>query len=323
MTATHSSPTTQSAPVRRTRRAGNGSLLVLQALLVLLGVAALVGGPQLPAPYEAVARLVAPATPLAALIVSLMVVLPRLSGRQQRQRTKQTLAWIESLHVCAGPVEHRAPATVTEEVGPEVAAAEDPASDVSRRVLEMQVRSLEAALEQEQQRTQDVRRTVEGQLAVAGRHDQERALLAVQALRDVLAQESGLAAANRLAAVLSRIGAAPSFTRPVLPSGRSTNRTIRLASPPAPAQVPDAAVSDPSTAPVPGPSVAATRAQAAAPAPAQATPSAEAPSTEAPVPSSATPEVPTGPAPVLPVPAPRPAGQSARPRRGLRRGVSA
>lgn len=338
MSAFSTRPPAQSVSSGEPRRVGAVSVLALQVFLVVLGVAALVAGPQVPAAYEETARIVAPAAPAAALVLGVAMWLSKLVGRRNRSRTKETLAWIEGLHVCAAPLEARAvPAPTPAPVRPE----EDGASPVvSRRVLELQVRSLETALEEQQQRTEDVRLTVEGQFAVAGRRDQERAVLTVQALRGVLTDRRGVEAANRVEAALNRMGAAPSFARPVLaatPSGSPAValRSMRPVPPLDRAPVVQAPVAQ---GPVESPVAQAPVEQApVAQAPVEQTPVAQAPvespEAQAPVeqpeaeqPAEKLPEppaAPAGPRPVLPVPPPRVTAPAPRKGRRLRRTVVA
>lgn len=220
--------TSTPVPSGESRRVGTLSVLALQVLLVALGTVAWLVGSESPAGYETTARLAALGAPAAAFVLGVAMWVVKLARRRRRSRTRETLAWIESLHLCAGRIETRAVSASTSSTAR--ADEGDGSAAVSRRALELQVSSLEAALEEQQQRTEDVRLTIEGQLAVAGRRDQERAVLTVQALRSVLVAQPGVVAVNRVEAALNRMGATPSFARPVLATDPSGSPAVVLRS---------------------------------------------------------------------------------------------
>ena len=138
-------------------------------------------------------------------------------------------------------------------------------------------------------------------------------MLAVQALRPSLVHETGAVAADRILAVLGRLGAAPSFTRPPLPAGSAGGRSVTLSV--APAVAP----------PAPEPPASEQVAPVAAPAGEVVQPAdehAEDPGHQVDG-SAPTADRPDETRPVLPVPAPRNASPTSRSRRRLRRTVDA
>lgn len=227
------------ARVQRQRRRGAiVPVVAVQTLLMAVGVVALVIAPLVPWGYAATARIVAPAALAAALVLGVATWLFKRTGRR-RSRTKETLAWIEGLHVCAGRFETRArpasrPTTAHEEES-------GGAPSVTRRVLELQIRSLEAALEEQQHRADQLRLAAESQPVVTGLRHQERAILVVQALRSVVSAHPGLSAANRVEAALSRLGSSSAFVRPMLAASPSGSTAVALCSPQMVPPFPDAA----------------------------------------------------------------------------------
>ena len=87
----------------------------------------------------------------------------------------------------------------------------------STRALQLQVRSLASALEELQDlRLDDLRGTTVRDLIDNAALTQSRALVTVRALRDVLVEQPGRAATDRIEAALGRLGSEAWFERPAL-----------------------------------------------------------------------------------------------------------
>lgn len=170
-------------------------------------------------------------------------------------------------------------------------------------VLELQVRSLEEALTNQDERLDEMRRRADDRLQQLRHQDRERVRLTLVALRGRLAGEAGVVALNRIETALSRLGSEPLTGRPLLSPGPSGSSPVVLAVP-----VPQAALR---------PESSATTAPSAAPAP---SPEPELP---AGVPEPTLDAQPPPPAvtKVLPVPAPVVDAVPRRGRRGNRRGA--
>jgi hypothetical protein len=102
----------------------------------------------------------------------------------------------------------------------------------STRLLQLQVRSLASALEELQDLgLDDLRGTTVRGLIDNAALSQGRAVVTVRALSDVLANQSGEAATDRIEAALNRLGAEAWFERPAL-TRRSGQTFVTFASPP-------------------------------------------------------------------------------------------
>jgi hypothetical protein len=107
----------------------------------------------------------------------------------------------------------------------------------STRVLQLQVRTLASALEELQDLgLDDLRGTTVRDLIDNAALSQGRALVAVRALRDVLAAQPGPAATDRIEAALDRLGVEAWFQRPAL-TRRPGQVFVTFANPPAAAGV--------------------------------------------------------------------------------------
>jgi len=147
------------------------------------------------------------------VIAVVLVVLSVVAGLR-RSRTRHTP---EVTVGVTDEVAEDAPEGVAEDASEKV--ADEASEQLTTRVLRLQVRSLESALEELQQlRLDDVRCTDERQSEDSQAVSRERALVTVRALRDTLVDQPGFAAVDRIEAALTRIGVEVSFERPTLTS---------------------------------------------------------------------------------------------------------
>lgn len=213
------------------RRGGVARVLLVAGLLAALAGAASLVQPVLAA--EGVGSTAGIAVLSGAALVAVVAVVALLAvARDRRQRAVLTpglLAWLDGLPV---------PSTTASRSAARAESREDRSVE---RVLRMQVLSLERALEGQEER-----------LAEAIRRERRKTMLTIAALRQALDHQPGDVALNRLEAALARLGAAPDFTRPALPEGRTGAPVVFLG---APQQLaPAASVAAASTYPVePGP----------------------------------------------------------------------
>ena len=191
-----------------------------------------------------------------------------------------------------------APAEAPAEVEPEVEVpAEVDESAMDPRALQLYVRSLEAALSEQDERLDDVRRDAGRRAEDVVRRDRERLRATVHAMQEVLAGLPGDVAARRIAAVTDRIGVEPTFARPPLCQAPSGGLTVAFGAPPAavapPSSARHAAAVEPdpptpaeeNTSPLPSGVVSEDAAEASEPAP-------PAPRRVLPVPAPPTPAAP-------------------------------
>jgi hypothetical protein len=221
---------------------------------------------------------------VAALVVVALPYLLTRDRRRRRARTKETVAWIERLHLCGSP--SRA-ADLTTSVH---RAVTDPTSSPQVRSLQLHVRTLETALEEQSTRLMQARRDIDERRAA----DLERVLVTIGSLRGRLGGElDGNRVLDRVEAAVLRLSQGTTPARPALPVHWAGSR-------PATAEPTDAGDIAPQTS-------------SATAAPAE-TPSGERPFA-VPAPAQSVEEV------VLPVPAPQCDFAPSR-RRRLRRSVA-
>jgi hypothetical protein len=161
---------------------------------------------------------------LAAVIAVTVVVMPlRALRRRSARRRSETSADVTE------PT-----AVVTEEALPEEPGdpvpSEDPSS-MSPRALSLYVRSLEGALARQDERLDETRRDAADRLEDMQHRERERVRLTVTAMRDVVADQDGLVAVNRLDTALRRLAAGSEGARPLLSPVPTGSMSVSFAVP--------------------------------------------------------------------------------------------
>ncbi|MBA2465212.1 MAG: hypothetical protein H0V42_09600 [Nocardioidaceae bacterium] len=154
-------------------------------------------------------------------VIAVVLVVLSVVARLRRSPTRHSP---ENALGVAEDVDQDTPEAVADEAPEKVAEGSEKVADeapeqLTKRVLRLQVRTLESALEELQQlRLDDARCADERQSEDNPAVSRERALVTVRALRDTLADQPGFAAVDRIEAALTRIGVEVSFERPTLTS---------------------------------------------------------------------------------------------------------
>ena len=149
------------------------------------------------------------------------VVLSAVAGLRRSRTRHSPEDTVGVTDEVAEKVAEEASEKVAEKVAEGVAEgiADEAHEQLTNRVLRLQVRSLESALEELQQLwLDDLRCADQRQSEDTPAVSRERALVTVRALRDTLADQPGFAAVDRIEAALTRIGVEVSFERPTLTS---------------------------------------------------------------------------------------------------------
>jgi hypothetical protein len=207
-------------PVPRTAAsATGGSVRDTRQSLLVVGLAASLLAWAATTPATSPELAVAPATVGVVLaVVALGWYLTR-DRRARRERLDATLRWIEGTHVALrvhGPV---APA-------PAAPPSEDD------RALRLQLRSLEAALEESSLTAAELRRTLDCEVVEGRLRERRRSAVAVRALGHLITQRPD--AVGRVEAALLRLGEQPAMVRPPLADVAATpsRPTVETTAPP-------------------------------------------------------------------------------------------
>ena len=328
----------QRQPSERARSTGRRPVRALVARLLIVALLAL-GAAAVASWY--VRDLLAQHWYVVAPAVAVVLFVALLLRRPARPAAAAAPEAASEADVVAVPVEaaELADSGVDEADRAELAAeAAEPAAvadsaDLSPRALQLYVRSLEAALSEQDERLDDVRRSADLQAEEVLRRDRERVRATLDVMHATLSGQPGEVAAHRIDAALARIGVEPGVTRPLLSARPSGGLVVAFGAPPAPvapvvrhapAPAAEAAEAVPApAAPVAGPAGqpladAPVAAAAADPVADPATPDRPAAAADAP---AAPQPVPPAPRRVLPVPAPPPEAAPERGRRRMRRTV--
>jgi hypothetical protein len=200
------------------RRPACHSTLLSGVLVGVLGVGAWAAVPGSDNASPAMVGVAALVT-LAAALLSYFLT---RGSRRRRARTKETLAWIEKLHLCGSPARTTELATSTNR------NAVDSMQSPQVRSLQLHVRTLETVLEEQSTRLAQVRRDIDARQG----KDLERVLVAVGALRGRVGDEvNGEQVLDRVEAAVIRLTQPATAARPVLPvrrihSSGSDSRTL-------------------------------------------------------------------------------------------------
>ena len=221
-------------PTERVRSTGRRPVRVLVSRMLVL-VLLLVGAAAVASWYlrDFLAQHLYVATPAVAVMVFVALVLRR-PGRSAAAPSVELeeVADLEDAPASPEAGEVEAPAHVEAQVEPPVEVEVDE-SAMDPRALQLYVRSLEAALSEQDERLDDVRRDAGRRAEDVVRRDRERLRATVHAMQEVLVGLPGDVAARRIAAATDRIGVEPTFSRPPLCDAPSGGLVVTFGAPPA------------------------------------------------------------------------------------------
>lgn len=220
-------------PTERIRSTGRRPVRVLVSRMLVL-VLVLVGAAAVASWYfrDFLGQHLYVATPAVAVAVFAALMLRR-PGRPPAAEPVAPSVELEEVADLDAPA-----VPLDEPVAPVEAEAEVAEPGMDPRALQLYVRSLEAALSEQDERLDDVRRDAGRRAEDVVRRDRERVRATMHAMQEVLAGLPGDVAARRIAAVTDRIGVEPSFARPLLCDAPSGGITVTFGAPPAAAAPP-------------------------------------------------------------------------------------